>query len=174
MARTQAFAVLLIALLCSGGALAAQSPGAGHVTRPLGSGRQLKSQQGGPWGQQFDSFFGGWLASNGYHMGAANAIAQFGSGVLAAAMAQAVATGNDGVVVEAMASVMCSGNNSMASAFSQAFAQSISFNPFTGCVTLQKVVARAQAMCNNGMAKSMAQSLVSRQILPGTCNVFGR
>ncbi|KAI8476156.1 MAG: hypothetical protein J3K34DRAFT_402255 [Monoraphidium minutum] len=110
------------------------------------------AQAGGMWGAQFGGEF---------------------AGMFGAAMAQAVAAGNDGAVVEATATVFCSGTNAQATAFSQAVAQSITVNPITGCVIVQKVVARAQAMCANGVATAMAQSFVTRQILPGTCNVFG-
>jgi hypothetical protein len=88
-------------------------------------------------------------------------------------MAQAVAAGNDGAVVEATASVFCSGTTAQAQAWSEAVALSVRVNPVTGCVIVQRVVARAQAMCTNGVATATAQSFVTRQVLPGTCNVFG-
>lgn len=89
------------------------------------------------------------------------------------AMAKAVAAGNDGAVVEATATVFCSGTTAQAQAWSEAVAQSVRINPVTGCVIIQRVVARAQAMCANGVATATAQSFVTRRVLPGTCNIFG-
>ena len=86
-------------------------------------------------------------------------------------MAQAVAAGNGGAVAEATATVFCSGTSSQAEAWSQAISQSVNVDPATGCLILTRSVARAQAMCINGVATASAQSFTTRQLL-GTCNVF--
>jgi hypothetical protein len=88
-------------------------------------------------------------------------------------MAKAVATGDDGAVVEATATVFCSATTAQAKAWSEAVAQSVKVNPVTGCAIVQRMVARSQATCTNGVASTNAQSFVTRQVLPGSCNVLG-
>jgi hypothetical protein len=84
-------------------------------------------------------------------------------------MSQAIASGNDGAVVEATATVLCRGSGAQAQAWSEAVSKTVAADPATGCLFVQRVVARAQASCNNGAAVALAKSFVTRRILPGTC-----
>jgi hypothetical protein len=88
-------------------------------------------------------------------------------------MAQAVAAGNGGDVAEATAAVFCGGTGDQAEAWAQAISQSVTVDPATGCLVLTRAVARAQAVCVNGVATASAQSFTTRRLL-GTCNAFPR
>jgi hypothetical protein len=82
-------------------------------------------------------------------------------------MAKAAAGNGGAAVAEATATVYCQGSNSQAEAWSESVAEAVRRDQRTGCLILDRAVARARAKCQDGVAKAAASSKTTSTLLGG-------